>query len=363
MVRPDNTALVHDWLTVPGGAEEVLREVFQLFPGTVFTAQFDSARFPWLDGRSVRSSWVSALPWSKSRHYLYAPILADVYRRMDISAFDLVLTDSHSFAHHVRKRPEALHVCYYHTPARSLWAPEIDPRAGRDPLRRVIARRLRRLDLAASKNPDVVLANSKTTAERIRRVYGRAVEEIIYPPVDTSLWADVERTSDVEGFLMWGRLIAYKRFDLAIEAAKQVGCRLNIVGDGPFRSALERLAAGYDNIRFHGRLPDADLKRLMGRSRAVLFPGYEDFGIVPVEALAAGLPVVSYGRGGASETVTDACGTQFFEQTPESLREAIETLQERTFEPSVLRARASEFDSSVFRAKYRAAIERALTNR
>lgn len=355
-ISAEQTALVHDWLTVPGGAEEVLREVLGLFPGTVFAAQINEKRFPWLKGVPLRRSWVSGMPLSKSRHYLYAPILADIYANMDLSGFKLILTDSHSFAHHVRKPKGAQHICYYHTPARSLWAPEIDSRAGRDPIRRLIAWRLKKLDLQASKNPDVVIANSQTCAERIRRVYKREVSEVIYPPVETSRWSDVQRVSEDEGYLMWGRLIRYKRFDLAIGAAKALGRKLHIVGSGPYEKALRKIAANSKHVHFHGRLFDADLKPLMSRCRAVIFPGYEDFGIVPVEAMAGGLPVVAFGKGGASETVTQNCGVHFAEQTVEALSEAILSLEPRSFDPRVLRTRAAEFDASVFRQKYRRAV-------
>ncbi len=361
MPDPQTTALVHDWITVPGGAEEVLREILGLFPGTVFTAQYNPARFPWLANAKVKDTWLSKMPLSKTRHFIYAPILADVYSHIDLSGYKLILTDSHTFAHHVKKPKDALHICYYHTPARSLWAPEIDDRAsGNDPLRRAIVKRLKRLDLLASKNPDVVLANSETTAARIRSVYGREVEEVIYPPVETKKWSDVKRVSDDEGYLLWGRLIRYKRYDLAIEAAKITGAKVNIVGAGPYTEKLKEMASGVNNVVFHGRLPDEHLKDLMSRCRGVLFPGYEDFGIVPVEAMAAGLPVVAFGKGGASETVTEQCGVQFMEQTPASLAEAIRQLEKRSFEPEILQKRASLFDSEVFRTKYRAAINRHL---
>ena len=253
-------ALVHDWLTIPGGAELVLEEIYRLFPGTVFAPQYNPKRFPAFADAHVKSSWVSSLPLSKTRHYLYAPILADVYSRVDVSGYELILSDSHTFAHGVRKREGALHICYYHTPARSLWYPEIDNRAGSDPLRRLIANRLRRLDLAASKGPDLLLANSETTASRILETYGRKVDKVIYPPVRTKTWDDVRRVSDDEGFLAYGRLVPHKRFDLAIDAAKITGVKLNIVGAGPLRGKLEERAAGATNVIFHGRLADEQLK-------------------------------------------------------------------------------------------------------
>lgn len=311
----------------------------------------------------MHTSVVQRLPLALKKHYLYAPVMPYVYGKFPTTDYDVILSDSHSFAHHAPKRPGALHVNYFHTPARSLWLPEIDDRASSGhlaPIKRLIARRLRALDLEAAKKPDVLFANSRTTAARILRFYDREVDAVIYPPVDTEKWRDVERVSDECGLLMWGRLIDYKRFDLAIEAARATGYRLQIVGTGPSEDKLRQMAAGSKKIVFHGRLPDADLKSLMGRCFAVLFPGYEDFGIVPVEAMAAGLPVVAYGAGGASETVLPEYGELFHEQTVDGLVEAIRRLEKRSFDPQSLMAHASEFDAAVFRSRYRRAVESAV---
>jgi glycosyltransferase involved in cell wall biosynthesis len=186
---------------------------------------------------------------------------------------------------------------------------------------------------------------------------------VIYPPVHTERFLKIPRVSDDEGFLMWGRLIPYKRFDLAIEAAKRLGFRLNIVGNGPFREQLVAQAGGAPNIVFHGRLSDADLDSLMSRCRAVLFPCYEDFGIVPVEAMAAGLPVVAYGEGGAAESVTPECGVRMRELTVDELLRAIEDLTARSFDDKILRERAKQFDVEVFRTAYQAEVESALAKR
>lgn len=353
-------ALVHDWLTVPGGAEDVFREMVDLFPGTVFTSQFDANRIRFLEGHEVRTSYVQRLPWALKRHYIYAPLLAGVYSRFDLREFDVVLSDSHSFAHGVRKRPDALHVCYYHTPARSLWVPQIDRRASGGLVKPLIARRLKTLDLAASKRPDVLLANSRTTAARIEKFYGREVREVIYPPVRTDKFLGIPRLSDDEGLLYWGRLIPYKRIDLAIEAAKRLGCRLNIVGGGPLEGQLRAQAAGATNIVFHGRLPDEDLHRLMSHSKAFVFPGYEDFGIVVVEALAAGLPVVAYGQGGATESVLPGFGVLFEHQTVEDLVGAIERLNDLVFDEVAARAHAKTFDREVFRERYRSVVDECI---
>lgn len=352
-------ALVHDWLTVPGGAEEVLREIYDLFPGTIFCTQFDKQRFPYLESADVRTTWLQHLPGSLKKHYAYAPLMPLAMSRLDLSGFDLVLSDSHSFAHFAHKQRDALHICYYHTPARSLWVPEIDGRASSSLSRRLLAKPLKRADLKASRNPDVCLANSKTTAERIRKFYGREVQHVVYPPVDTLKWAEVRRAGSTGGLICWGRLVPYKRIDLAIEAAKLADEKLHIVGDGPDRADLERSVAGDNRIRFHGRLPDADLAELLSSCRAAVFPGYEDFGIVPVEAMSAGVPVIAYGAGGVSESVTKELGTLFGQQTPESLADAIVASRELQPSPENLREQASKFDRKVFREQYSNAVSAA----
>ncbi|HZH98795.1 MAG TPA: glycosyltransferase, partial [Fimbriimonadaceae bacterium] len=197
----------------------------------------------------------------------------------------------------------------------------------------------------------------------IEEFYGRKVDRVIYPPVHTQNWSEVEHVSDEEGLLYWGRLIDYKRVDLAIDAVRKTGHKLNIVGSGPLDAELRKRASGMSNVVFHGRLPDEELKVLMSRSRAVVFAAYEDFGIVPVEAMAAGLPVIAFGQGGAAETVLPEFGVRFMEQTVESLTGAIEALQGRTFDPTALKAHAAQFDVERFRREYTEEVVRALRAR
>ena len=351
--HPVKAAIVSDWLTVPGGAEETLRHVLPLVDGPIYAAQYNPARFPWLHDRDVRAHWISHLPLSKTRHWLYAPVLADAYRAMDLSRHDLVVAMSHTFAHNARPRPDAPMMAYYYTVARALWLPEIDARAGRGRGRAAVVRRLKRLDLEASRRPDHIVAISHTAAERVARFYGRRVDAVVYPPVETAKWADVPRASTRLGALVWGRLIDYKRFDLAVEAARLGGFPLQIVGAGPAEGKLKALAAGAKNVVFHGRLSDEDLKAIMAETQAVLFPGYEDFGIVPVEGMAAGLPVAAYGLGGAAETVADPAhgeggGALFHEPTPQALADAYASVADRDWEPASLRARAERFSAERF---------------
>lgn len=354
------TALVHDWLTVPAGSEEVFAEMCDLYPGEVFSSVIDPERCKFLQGRILHESFIGKLPMARKRHWLYAPLMPRAYRSFDLQGFELVLTSSHSFAHGVRKAKGAKHICYYHTPARSLWVPEIDDRASKTFVHRAIANWLKPQDLEASKGPDYLLANSHTIAARLKQAYGREVHRVIYPPVHTARWTSVEKVSEDEGFLYWGRLIEYKKVDVLIEAVRRTGDKLNIVGSGPCSDALKQQAAGLSNVVFHGRLPDEDLRNLMSRTRAVLFAAYEDFGIVPVEAMAAGLPVVCYGVGGASESVLPEFGVQIPSQTGEAMAAGIEEIRARAFDPAALKAHAAKFDVEVFRREYRETVE-ALT--
>jgi glycosyltransferase involved in cell wall biosynthesis len=358
-------ALVHDWMAVSGGAEVTFHEICNLFEGPVYTSQCRFDAFPWLKGRKVVTSFVQKLPFALGRHYLYAPVMPQVFRRFDLTNADVVLADSHSFAHHVIPRPDALYVVYYHTTARSLWTPEIDDRAENGKLawfRRRIAKVLRKLDLKASKRPDFIIANSQTTANRIKEHYHREADEIIYPPVDTQKWADVRRESGDEGLLIWGRLVSYKRIDLAIEAARITGEKLHIVGTGPMEAFLKRQAKNLPNVTFHGRLDDSELKRLMATCWGVIFPGYEDFGIVPVEAMAAGLPVVGFAKGGASETIAEGGGVLVDAQTPEAFAEGIRKMRGMKFDHLELRKRASQYDIGVFRERYMNAVQKAIAS-
>jgi glycosyltransferase involved in cell wall biosynthesis len=361
IVNSRKVAIVNDWLTVHGGAEDVLQAVHSMFPSVpIFAAQFNDERIEWLKGRDVRTHWINKLPFSKTKHYLYAPILADVYRSFNLHKYDLVVTLSHTFAHNTKPRRDAVNFCYYHSPARSLWFPEIDNRAGSGFLRERVINRLKRLDKIASKNHTYAVANSWTTAHRLEAVYHRPVEKVIYPAVDVDKWIDTPRNEDSEGYTMWSRLIPYKKFDLAIAAAKMGGFKLNIVGSGPFEQTLKQQAEGLSNITFHGRLPDAELKILLSQSRGVLFPAYEDFGIVPIEAMAAGLPVVVFDKGGASETVTEEYGEQITEQTPEQIISAIQRLEGRQFDPEILKERARGFGIARFQEEFLTSIEEAI---
>lgn len=354
------TAIVHDWLTVMGGAEEVMSVIHKTIDAPIYVGQYNPDKMKWAADATVIPHWINKLPLAKSKHYVYAPILADVYRGFDLRDYDLVITISHTFAHHAKARPEAVHFGYYHTVARSLWTPEIDNRAGNGLIRNMIVNRLKPMDLEAAKNFTYVTSNSKTSGARVEKFYKRPVDNVLYPSVDVNKWLDTPRVSDEEGYVIWSRLIPYKKFDLTIEAAKKHGFKVNIVGAGPQEAELKEIARGHNNVVFHGRLADPDLKQLLSRSRGVIFPAYEDFGIVPVEAMAAGVPVIVYEQGGAAETVLPQFGEQIKAQSVDELTAAVDRLEKKNYDPEALKAHAAKFSVERFQNEIVTFIEEAI---
>ncbi len=386
-------AVVHDWLTIPGGSEQVVLELLEMFPhAELFTSIYDPA--PWsaqITQRPVHSSFLGRLPGA-TRHYpKLLPLMNAAFRSFDLSRFDLVLSSSHAFAKNVRTAPGTLHVCYCHTPMRYAWDEgfldgEQVPRALRLALPPLLAW-LRRVDLAGAAGPDVFVANSQHVAERIQRYYGRTAE-VVHPPVDVEHYLGLERVAGAGGdvgvvgtggagaatggyYFAFGRVVPYKRVDLAVAACARLGRRLRVAGDGRALDAVRAQvdgAGGADGvgavdgagIELLGRVSATERDRLLSGARALLFPGEEDFGIVPVEAQAAGLPVIAYGVGGAAETVVDGrTGVLFGEQSADALVAAIERFEGLALDADAVRENARRFGRERFRAEMAAVIERA----
>jgi glycosyltransferase involved in cell wall biosynthesis len=274
------------------------------------------------------------------------PLFPAAFRKLDLRGFDVVISSSSGFAHHVRVPAETLHVCYCHNPPRFLWQPDEYFR-GR-PLTALLLRpalwRLRRLDLEAAQCVVAYVANSAVVAGRIRETYGRGAD-VIHPPIDTARY---EVTSERSGrFLVVSRLLAYKRIDLAVEAATRAGLALDVIGDGPERARLERRAG--PGVHFLGRRPDDFVRNALARCTALVLPAAEDFGLTPVEVQASGRPPVAFAAGGALETVRDGeTGFLFSEPTPESLMQAMQRAAPEDLEPERLRRAAARFDTATF---------------
>ena len=362
--RFPRVAVVHDWLTIPGGSEDVVIELLELFPhAELFTTVYDPRPWPAIiTERPVHASFLNRIPTATRNYPKLLPLMNRAFESFDLGGFDLVLSSSHANAKNVHTPDGTLHVCYCHTPMRYAWEPDFLAgeeigRATRLMLPPLLGW-LRRTDLAGAARPDVFVANSAYVAARIRRFYGREAH-VVHAPVDVDHYLGIERRSAEQDFyLVFGRVVPYKRVDLALPAAELAGRRVVVAGGG---RALEAVRAGAGpNAELRGRVSDDERDALLASARALLFPGEEDFGIVPVEAQAAGLPVIAYGVGGARETVRDGVtGVLFEPQTAEALATAIARFESLALDPQAPRENARGFGRARFRAEMAAVIAQA----
>lgn len=358
---PLKLAIIVSWLNQYGGAERVLEAAHALFPDApVYTSMYDPQVMPqayraW----DIRVSFMNRLPFVHRRHQLFLPLYRYAFEAFDLSEFDVVLSITSAFAHGVKKRGGARHICYCLTPARFLWQyDEYVQHEAVSPTARkflpALVSRLRAWDQRAAARVDEFIAISREVQQRIAACYGRAAC-IVYPPVDVSAFHIAPPHELDDYFLIISRLIPYKRIDLAIEAFNQTGLPLVIAGDGRDRARLQ--ARAKPNIKFLGRVSDEERLRLMARCKAFVFPGQEDFGITPLEANAAGRPVIAYGGGGALDTIVEGMnGVLFHAPTSEALTASLENFHASDFDPQQIRAHAEQFDTRVFQEALKARI-------
>ena len=352
-------ALTADWMDTYGGGDRVLQHLHEMFPeAPIYTAVYDARKtLPGLRGADVRTSFIQRIPGIRRSHMAFLPLMPMAFEEFDLTEYDVVITTSSACAKGVVTRPGTLNLCYCHTPCRYIW--DLYPEYTRGRLARPffapVAHYLRMWDRLSSDRVDHFVANSREVAGRIRRHYRRDAE-VIYPPVDVDrIRPSGEPPEDF--YLVVSRLVGYKRVDLAVEAATRLGRRLVVVGRGPEMKRLSALAG--PTVELRGWASDEEVASLYARCRAFLFPGFEDFGMSPVEAQAAGRPVVAYGRGGALETVVDgSTGVLFDEQTVDSLCDAILRLERMELDPAVCRRNAQRFSPAEFRRRMLAMVER-----
>jgi glycosyltransferase involved in cell wall biosynthesis len=352
-------ALIHDWLNQLGGAEDVLAALVDLYPDApLYTSLYDRDRMPahWREW-DIRTAFIDRLPFAHRKPQLYFPLYPFAFEQFDLRGYDVVLSNKSGFCHGVVTGPETMHVCYCLTPTRYVWryhqyAEQEDlgrlTRAGLAPFLTF----LRQYDRLAADRVDHFIAISDEVRRRIAKVYRREAT-IIYPPVDVGRFAPSNRVDDY--YLFVGRLVPYRRLDVLIEAFNQMGKPLKIAGSGRDRERLEALAG--PTVEFLGFVPDADLPDLLARCRAFVWPGEEDFGISPLQANAAGRPVIAYDAGGARETVVtgpDAAsvtGALFAEQSVAAIIETVESFDPLSVSPAAIRRHAEQYDIAVFKRR------------
>jgi glycosyltransferase involved in cell wall biosynthesis len=362
-------ALVHDWLTGMRGGEKCLEVLCELFPNAdLYTLlHVPGSVSPTIEQLRISNSFIQHLPFSRAEYRKYLPLFPLAVERFSLEQYDVIISTSHCVAKGAIPRHGALHVCYCHTPMRYVWdmydAYFGKGRAGLFTrlFMSPVARYLRAWDVKSSDRVHYFIANSNNVRDRIRRHYDRDAE-VIYPPVDVS---DCRISSSNDGyFLIVSAFAPYKRIDLAIEAFNKTGERLVIVGDGQQRKKLRGLARS--NIEFAGSASRDRLAKYYESSTALIFPGEEDFGIAPLEAMARGKPVIAFRKGGALESVVEdgenRTGVFFRDQTVESLLDAIERFRRTAFDPRRIREHALKFDRPIFKSKIKAFLENKIAD-
>ncbi|MBI5422275.1 glycosyltransferase [Candidatus Peregrinibacteria bacterium] len=347
-------AIVADWLTNYGGAESVVSAFHALFPDApIFTTLYKPGKMRELGNlKNVRTSWLQKIPWVKHQWLLaQMPVAVEMFNLDD---YDVVLSSCHSVAKGVITKPETLHISYCHTPMRYAWESwDLETRLKKFPriLHSAIRRQMKKIkewDFCAAQRVDEYLANSSYTQSQIRKYYQR-FSEVVYPPVDTRKFNPVAHPKN-DYYLAVGRLVPYKKFDMVVETFNALKKPLKIVGIGPDYKKIKSLAG--PTVEILGEVSGGELAELYANCKALVFPQVEDAGIVPLEAMASGRPVVALNRGGSLDSMKDGVTGLFFEnQTSEDLAKAIARFETMEFDPKAIRKHAEQFDTEKFKAK------------
>jgi glycosyltransferase involved in cell wall biosynthesis len=368
MAQSPRVAIVHDWMVKVGGGEKVLYQLHLLYPeAPIYTTAYVPELFPEFKGADIRTTWMDRFSVTKYRHQFFPPLRAITYALMDLSNYDIVISSSTAESKYVHTGKSTLHLCYCHTPIRYYWSDYSwylkHPPFGRlnwiaQVALPLVIGPLRWFDFKRAQAIDAYVANSKFVQKRINKYYHRE-SEVIYPPVSTDMFKLASGERDY--YLIVGRQVAYKRLDLAVDAFNELGLPLKVAGGGE-EVARQQLRAK-SNIEFLGPVSDQLKSQLYTDAKGFVFPAVEDFGIVPLEAMASGTPVIAIAEGGALETVVEGkTGTFFNEQSPAALVAAIRKFEKMIFDPELIRAHALTFDEAVFREKMRAFVDNKWQN-
>jgi len=342
-------AIVAEWLTSRGGAENVVFELARIFPDAdIFSTVFNKDLFPELKGRNVITSFLQKIPILNKKHQLALLFLPKAIESFNFKNYDIIISSSSAFGKGIKKGKNAFHICYCHTPMRYVWESERDNRLARLPFGSIIKSYFKLWDLKTNKGIDKFLANSQNTARKIKKYYDIEAQ-VIYPPVEIEDFANSIFNNDKNKnyYFSISRFVPYKRMDIAINACEKLNKKLYIAGSGPQDKYLRSIAG--KNTVFLGRI-DTDKKiKLYHNAKATIFCADEDFGIVPVESLACGTPVIAYKKGGALEIINNKTGVFFDKQSPESLIKSIRDFEKKTFDKQYLQQSVKKFDKINFK--------------
>lgn len=356
-------ALVHDWIVGEGGGEQVLRCFHELFPEAhIYTLVYNEEKAPaWTQGLDIRTTYIQGWPGGKTHHKFLLSFMPKAWESLDLTEYDLVLSSCTSCCKGVITRPDAVHVCYCHSPIRYVWDLYYDYLNGASRLKRAfmpgMIHKVRMWDFQAAQRVDYFISNSDFVGKRIAKFYRRE-STTVHPGIRLPEGEVSEERGDY--YFVLSRFVGYKRIDLAIEACNKLGRKLIVAGSGGEEEERLRAMAG-PTVEFVGRVSDEQLQDYYSHAKAFLFPGIEDFGLTPVEAMAGGTPVLAYGEGGALETVVDGeTGMFFHEQTADALAACIEEFERRSFSAAACRARAEKFTCESFKREIAAFCEEKL---
>lgn len=361
-IRGVKVALVHDWLTVMGGAERVLESLLELYPADLFTLVKNTKNLKKtpFEEIEIRTSFIQKLPKSEKKYRSYLPLFPLAIEQFDLGVYDLIISSSHSIAKGVLTHADQMHICYCHTPMRYAWdlyqqyLKEVRLKSGvKGMMAKCFLHYLRMWDAYSSARVNAYLANSRYVARRIKQLYNQKAE-VVYPPVDLNFYSLKEEKEQY--YLTISRMVPYKKMDLIVEAfAAMPDKKLVVIGDGPEEEKVKGKAT--KNIEILPFQEREELRKYLQNAKAFVFASIEDFGILPVEAQGCGTPVIALGKGGALETVIqNKTGIFFPDQTVSSLREAIQKFEKESFDPQTIRLHAEQFREEVFKEKFQASV-------
>lgn len=350
-------AIIHYWLVNLRGGEKVLEALCELYPqADIFTHVYLPEKFnnSVISNHKILTTFIAKLPRAKKYYQLYLPLMPLALEELDLSEYDLVISSESGPAKGIIVQPGVPHICYCHSPMRYAWDMYAEYRSRMGKIKRILTalflHYIRRWDQLSSQQVTAFVANSRFVAKRIKSYYGRE-SEIIHPPVDVEFFSLSLVSEDY--YLVLGQLVSYKKVDLAVKAFNESGKKLIVIGDGEQREILQKLAK--DNVKILGYQPVEMVQNYLMKCRALVFPGVEDFGIVPLEAMASGKPVIAFAKGGALETVIEGkTGCLFYEQTVESLNQAILSFESNfNMQPHQIREQVLNLSKESFKEKIR----------